>query len=214
MEDTPQEKVFKAIMEGNREEIVPLLNNALAAGVPATLLMDQVMMKAIGRVGELFEDKVFFLPQLIASADAMQEGIGRLAGLLKADRSTPGGGTIVLCTVRGDIHDIGKNIVALLLRNAGHRVIDLGKDVSAGTILAAIREHNPDLVGLSALMTTTMTGMKEVIEQARREGLPCPFVLGGAVVTPAYAQSLGALYARDGVEGVRIMARALKEKGR
>ncbi|MDI6725489.1 MAG: homocysteine S-methyltransferase family protein [Smithellaceae bacterium] len=208
---TPQEKVFKAILEGNRDEIIPLINDALAAGAPAAELMDQVMMKAIGRVGELFEDKVFFLPQLIASAEAMKDGIGRLEGLLKDDRPSSDGGTIVLATVRGDIHDIGKNIVALLLRNAGHRVIDLGKDVPAGTIMAAIREHNPDLVGLSALMTTTMTGMKEIIEMARREGLRCPFVLGGAVVTPAYARSLDALYARDGVEAVRIIDRMMKE---
>ncbi len=210
-----QERVFKAILEGNKEEILPLIEDALAAGVSAMELMHQAMMKAIARVGELFEEKVYFLPQLIASAETMKTGIARIEGLLKPDEGSAAPcGTIILATVRGDIHDIGKNIVALLLKNSGHRVIDLGKDVAHGAIITAIREHQPDLVGLSALMTTTMMGMKDVIERVRGEGLPCQFVLGGAVVTPGFAQSLGALYARDGVEAARIMAQVLKEKGR
>lgn len=208
-----QEKIFKAILEGNKEEILPLLEDALAAGVSAMELMHQVMMKAIARVGELFEEKVYFLPQLIASAETMKTGIGRIEGLLTPEAGSASScGTIILATVRGDIHDIGKNIVALLLKNSGHRVIDLGKNVAPDVITAAIREHQPDLVGLSALMTTTMMGMKDVIERVRGEGLSCRFILGGAVVTPGFAQSLGALFARDGVEAARIMARVLEEK--
>ncbi len=209
-----QAKIFKAILEGNKEEILPLIEAALAAGVSALELMNQVMMKAIARVGELFEQKVYFLPQLIASAETMKIGIGRIEGLLNPEAGSETGGTIILATVRGDIHDIGKNIVGLLLKNNGHRVIDLGKDVSPGVIIAAIREHQPDLVGLSALMTTTMMGMKEIIERVREEGLSCKFILGGAVVTPEFAQSLGALYAPDGVQAARIMARLAAEEGR
>jgi 5-methyltetrahydrofolate--homocysteine methyltransferase len=110
-----------------------------------------------------------------------------------------------MATVKGDIHDIGKNIVVLLLRNNGFEVIDLGKDVSNETILKAIGEHKPDIVGLSALMTTTMTRMKEVIELARStNGINTRFIIGGAVVTDEYAVSIGAIYAKDGVEAVKI----------
>lgn len=121
-------------------------------------------------------------------------------------------GRIVLATVQGDIHDIGKNIVSLLLENQGFEIIDLGKDVSAERIVAEIRRTRPFLTGLSALMTTTMTRMDEVIRKARAEGIDCPFLVGGAVLTPSYARSIGARYARDGVEAVRAAEEILGER--
>jgi len=107
--------------------------------------------------------------------------------------------------VQGDIHDIGKNIVALMLRNHGFQVVDLGKDVAAEAILKAVRRHKAPVVGLSALMTTTMVRMPEVIRLAREKGLQCRFILGGAVVTRAFAESLGASFARDGVDAVKTI---------
>ena len=121
-------------------------------------------------------------------------------------------GVILLATVKGDIHDIGKNIVALMLRNYGYRVIDLGKDVPPEDIISAIKIHNPDVAGLSALMTTTMIHMKEVVSLAEQEALDCRFIVGGAVVTKAYAESIGASYAKDGVEAVRVVEALIVEK--
>jgi 5-methyltetrahydrofolate--homocysteine methyltransferase len=119
-------------------------------------------------------------------------------------------GTVILATIMGDIHDIGKNIVALMLRNHGYQIVDLGKNVPAETIIKAMKKHHPQAVGLSALMTTTMVNMKKVIDLAAREGLSCPFLVGGAAVTKTYASSIGASYAKDGVEAVHAMEELLK----
>ena len=119
-------------------------------------------------------------------------------------------GTVLMATVRGDVHDIGKNIVALLLRNYGYRVIDLGKDVSEQAILDAAKKEKPDVIGLSALMTTTMVNMKEVIALARAQGIRTDFLIGGAVVTDQYAKSIGAFYARDGVQAVKVVEKIIK----
>jgi len=162
-------------------------------------------------VGTLFDRKIYFLPQLIASAEAMKKALEVLEPRLQRSGTSAGSkGTIVMATVQGDIHDIGKNIVVLMLKNHGYQVLDLGKDVSTERLLETIRTKTPDVVGLSALMTTTMGSMKTAIEQARKEGLTCPFLIGGAVVTRSYAENIGAAYAGDGVEAVRVVERLLK----
>jgi 5-methyltetrahydrofolate--homocysteine methyltransferase len=160
-------------------------------------------------VGDLYEKKIYFLPQLMAAAETMKKALGYLEPLLKKD--TAGNkGKIILATVKGDIHDIGKNIVALLLRNYGYHVIDLGKDVAAETIITAAKKQNSDVIALSALMTTTMVNMKDVITLARAKGIQKPFMIGGAVVTEAYANSIGASFAKDGVEAVRVVEKLIK----
>ncbi len=204
------DKVSTAIIEGNREDVVSLVENALAAGIEAATLMDEVMIPAIVQVGDFFDKKTYFLPQLMASAEAMKKAVVCLEPRLLEGKAARGEkGIVLLATVRGDIHDIGKNIVALLLRNHGYRIIDLGKDVPAEEIVAAIRREQPHVVGLSALMTTTMVNMKEVIALAAQEGLSCRFLAGGAVVTKSYAASIGADYAKDGVEAVRAVERLI-----
>jgi 5-methyltetrahydrofolate--homocysteine methyltransferase len=156
---------------------------------------------------------MYYLPQLIASAEAMKKALEYLEPRLRKDEKSPAEkGVVLLATVKGDVHDIGKNIVALMLKNHGYRVVDLGKDVSAQVIIDAMKRSKPDVAGLSALMTTTMVNMKDVIEGAGREGLSCPFVVGGAVVTESYASSIGAAYAKDGVEAVRVVERLLGSK--
>ena len=207
---SPAARVARAIGEGDREDITARVNEALSAGVAAKSLVDDFMIPAIVRVGDLFDKKVYFLPQLIASAEAMKLGLAILEPLLQAGDATAPKGTVLLATVLGDIHDIGKNIVALMLRNQGYQVIDLGKNVPTETVIAAMKEHRPQAVGLSALMTTTMVNMQAVIAGAAREGLRCPFVVGGAVVTDSYASTLGAAYARDGVEAVRVVDGLIK----
>jgi 5-methyltetrahydrofolate--homocysteine methyltransferase len=211
---SPDRKVRQAILDGNREDIVALLDDALTAGLTAGPLMDDVMIPAIVHLGDLFDKKICFLPQLIAGAESMRLGVAHLEPRLRQTASARSHkGVIVLATVQGDIHDIGKNIVALMLGNYGYEVVDLGKDVPAEAILSAVRQRRADVVGLSALMTTTMVGMKQVIDAAAAEGLRTPFILGGAVVTRAYAESLGAAYAGDGVEAVRVVEKLISETG-
>jgi len=205
-ESSPGGQVHQAILEGDREDMVALIEAALTTGLDAGRLVDKIMVPAIIRVGELFERKTYFLPQLIASAEAMRIGLAHLEPRLQLQASIRDPrGVVLLATVEGDIHDIGKNIVALMLKNYGYRMIDLGKDVPSEAIIAAIKKHHPDVVGLSALMTTTMVHMKKVMDLAAKENLSARFMLGGAVVTRAYAESLGAAYARDGVEAVRVV---------
>ena len=211
-QEAPPLKVFRAILEGNREDIIPLVDEALSLEMTAARLIDDIMIPAIIQVGNLFDKKTYFLPQLIASAEAMRKGVNHLEPMLQVKA---GGlrqrGLVLLATVEGDIHDIGKNIVALMLKNHGYKIIDLGKDVSTEIIIQNMRKMKPDVVGLSALMTTTMVNMKNVIEKAAGAGLAGRFLLGGAVVTQAYADSIGATYARDGVEAVRVVERMMKK---
>jgi 5-methyltetrahydrofolate--homocysteine methyltransferase len=210
---SPSQIVHEAIMEGNREDIVTLVEKAITSGVNPSKLVDDVMIPAIVSVGELFDQKAYFLPQLIASAEAMKKALEYLDPKLRREKTgVAEKGIIILATVKGDVHDIGKNIVALMLKNHGYKVFDLGKDIPAKDIVEAMKKNQPDIVGLSALMTTTMVNMKEVIELAGREAPACPFIVGGAVVTESYASSIGAAYARDGVETVRVVERMLKSK--
>ena len=210
---SPAQIVREAILEGNREDIIGLVENAITVGANPSWLVSDVMIPAVVRAGELFDQKIYYLPQLIASAEAMKKALGYLEPRLRQEESgITERGIVILATVKGDVHDIGKNIVALMLKNHGYRVIDLGKDVPAEAIIEAMKRDQPDVVGLSALMTTTMVSMKEVINLAGKEAIACPFILGGAVVTEAYASSLGAAYAKDGVEAVRVIERMVKAK--
>jgi len=199
------ERIGEAVREGNREGIEGLIKEALKEGTGAFFLMQKVLIPAIIKVGEAFEAKRSFLPQLIASAEAMKRACNYLEPYLEEKEIKRGKkGIVLLATVRGDIHDIGKNIVALLLGNHGFQIIDIGKDISCAKILQAIKKHKPDIVGLSALMTTTMVNMKEVIKATQRAGFRCKFMVGGAVVTKRYAASIGAQYAKDGVQAVHV----------
>ena len=200
-----KEKISQAIIGGNREDIRGFIKEVVSSGCKASELVHKTMIPAIERVGDLFDKKEYFLPQLIASAETMKIAFGELQPYLEEGDLRRGKKTIVLlATVRGDIHDIGKNIVALMLKNHGFDVVDLGKDVSADKIIREIKHHKSSIVGLSSLMTTTMINMKEVIDKAKQEGLNCRFIVGGAVVTRSFARSLGAEYASDSVEAVRV----------
>jgi 5-methyltetrahydrofolate--homocysteine methyltransferase len=205
---TPAEAVFDAVMQGDDDGIGPAIEKALAEGVAPRALVDDQLIPAINLVGEKFDRKEYFLPQLISCADAMRKGFEVLQPHLATQN---GGGVtqgpqVLLATVQGDIHDIGKNIVALMLKNYSFEVIDLGKDVSAETIIRAVKQQGARIVGLSALMTTTMVEMKRVIDLAREEGLEdvC-FMIGGAVVDQHYAEEIGAQgYAADALAAVRL----------
>ncbi|MDI6741475.1 MAG: homocysteine S-methyltransferase family protein [Smithella sp.] len=207
----PEEKIAAAIMEGDGERITTWIDEAMRSGLSASRLVDDFMIPAIVRVGDLYDKKIYFLPQLMAAADVMKKALAYLDPHLKKTTTT-NKGKVILATVRGDIHDIGKNIVALLLKNYGYCVIDLGKDVSDEVIIDTAQKENPDVIGLSALMTTTMVNMKDIIHLARAKGIKTDFLVGGAVVTDAYAKSIGASFARDGVQAVKVVENLMKKK--
>ena len=206
VETAPDKKVFNCVLRGEEDSIEAALKAALDKGFAPQQLVDEALLPAIGKVGELFERKEYFLPQLIMSADAMRKGFAVLEPLLRQAGSVRDNRKrMVLATVKGDIHDIGKNIVALMLRNYGFEVIDLGKDVAAETILDAAVEHGVNIVGMSALMTTTMTAMQEVVAMAHARQLDhLRFMVGGAVVDQAYADEIGAYYSSDALDAVRV----------
>ena len=166
-------------------------------------MIDEVLVPALNEVGAAYESGRLFLPQLLMSADAAKAGFALLQRALPESGQAKKG-KILLATVKGDIHDIGKNIVKVLLESYRFRVLDLGKDVAPETIADAAAEHQVPLVGLSALMTTTAPYMAETIRQLRERDLPCRVVVGGAVITGDYAAQIGAdRYAPDAMETVR-----------
>lgn len=203
-----REALYKAVMKGNRNGIAKITQDALDAGEKADQLLNEILLPAINEVGELFDKGKYFLPQLIASAEAMKNGIEVLEPLLLAGQSGEDMPTVVIATVEGDIHDIGKNLVALMLKNYGFNVIDLGKDVPSSVIIEAAKEHNAKIIALSALMTTTMQRMREVIEEVKRIKLPVKVMIGGAVITQEYADEIGADgYSRDAADAVKLAKR-------
>lgn len=202
--------LMEAVLKGNRKGIAELAQKAVDSGEDAKALLDEALLPAINKVGELFEKKKYFLPQLIASAEAMENAIKVLEPHLLKDTGGEESPVIVIATVEGDIHDIGKNLVALMLKNYGFTVIDLGKDVPAQTIINAAKEHKADIIALSALMTTTMQRMREVVELAKAEGVTAKIMVGGAVITQDYADEIHADgYSEDAAGAVKIAKKIL-----
>ena len=196
---------MELVISGKKESIVEAVEQALASGIEPNVIMDDALIAGINKVGDFFSSGKYFLPQLLMSADAMQLAIARIEPLLMRTEVTEKRQTVVIATVEGDIHDIGKNIVALMLRNYGFKVIDLGKDVPAAAIIDAVKQNKAEFCGLSALMTTTMPRMREVIELARASGLTeVKFIIGGAAVDAHYADEIGAEYAHDAMDTVKI----------
>lgn len=208
--DDGESRLRQAVVRGRKEEVLTLIEAALAEGRDAATLLSDELIPGIMSVGERYERKEFFLPQLLAAAEAMRAGFTRLEPLL-TETAGAAKARIVMATVEGDIHDIGKNIVCLMLKNHGFEVIDLGKDVPAERIVDAAVEHGASVIGLSALMTTTMVRMEDTVRLARERGLTARIMVGGAVVTEAFAKSIGAdAYAADAVDAVR-QAKALAD---
>ncbi len=208
---SPDKLVYEAVLRGWDDRIGSAVQNAIDSGIEPQRLVDEFLIPAITLVGDKYERKEYFLPQLIMSADTMRKAFAVLEPLLSKTGSASKAGKIVIATVKGDIHDIGKNIVALMLRNYGFDVVDLGKDVPADAIIDAAAESKTDIVALSALMTTTMTEMPVVINLARERGLKTRFMIGGAVVDQNYADQIGADgYSRDAMEAVKL-AKVLME---
>lgn len=211
---TVTDKLYADVLKGNGRSIVEDTKKALNEGHEAKELLDNVLLPAINEVGELFDKGKYFLPQLIASAEAMKTSIEYLEPLLDTGQSDQEMPTVVIATVEGDIHDIGKNLVALMLKNYGFKVIDLGKDVPKEKIIEAAREHHAQVIALSALMTTTMQQMRHVIKYAKECEVPAKIIVGGAVITQEYADEIGADgYSKDAADAVKLTQRILNIKG-
>ncbi len=205
------DKLYTDVLKGNGGAIVEDTKKALSEGHAAKEVLDEALLKAINEVGELFDKGKYFLPQLIASAEAMKASIEYLEPLLATGRSGGEMPTVVIATVEGDIHDIGKNLVALMLKNYGFKVIDLGKDVPKEKIIEAAKEHHAQVIALSALMTTTMQQMRHVISYAKENHVDAKVIVGGAVITQEYADEIGADgYSKDAADAVKLTKRILK----
>ncbi len=198
---------YEAVLKGDRDHVLPLVEAELSKGEKPFDIVNGQLIPAITDVGRLYEKKIYFLPQLIRSAETMQTGFGHLKPLLTLD-ATVQRPTVVLATVEGDVHDIGKNIVGLMLSNHGFTVVDAGKDVPWTKILDLAVEHKASIIGLSALMTTTMVRMEDTIRAVRERNLPIRVMVGGAAVTRGFADAIGAdAYCVDAVEAVSAAKR-------
>ncbi len=200
-----RDMLWEAVVEGDKDGVPKLVERGLAEGIAPFDLFLNVLTPAIRHLGDLFGSGKKFIPHLIASADAMKAGVAVLMPLMQKEGNVERKGTVVLATVKGDIHDIGKNIVGLMLRNFGFEVHDLGRNVPLEDILNAARENGAELIGLSALMTTTMMRMKDVIDAVRAKELPHLVMIGGAVTTPSFAEEIRAdAYGKDVGEVVTV----------
>lgn len=208
--DLAKQRLREAVLKGNKSGIVQVTKEALANGEEAKVLLDTVLLPAINTVGDYFDSGRYFLPQLIAAAEAMKLSIEVLEPLMLRQSSKADMPVVIIATVEGDIHDIGKNLVALMLKNYGFQVVDLGKDVPKETIIEAARKHNASIIALSALMTTTMKQMEAVIQYAKEQKVTAKIMVGGAVITQEYADSIGADgYSRDAAEAVKLAGRLI-----
>jgi 5-methyltetrahydrofolate--homocysteine methyltransferase len=203
------ESLKRAVVDGEVEEAARLVQSHLDEGADATDILDNGLIVAMDEVGALFSTGDLFIPEMLSSAEAMQEGLALLKPLLVGG-AAGGKGTVVLGAVKGDLHDIGKNLVALMLEGAGFTIVDLGTDVAPEDFVAAATEHKADVVGMSALLVTTMLSMKKTVEQMRAAGITAKTMVGGAPLTQAYADEIGADgYASDAPGSVVLCKKLL-----
>lgn len=200
------EAIYEAILKGDAKKTAAEVNNALAANTaPETILYD-ACIPAMGEVGRLFEAGEKFVPEMLISARAMQAAVNILKPLLvQANIKTVG--KVIIGTVAGDLHDVGKNLVSMMLEGSGFQVVDLGTDVSPQKFVEAVKEHDPQIIGMSALLTTTMTSIGATIEALKEAGLrdQVKVLIGGAPITQDFADKIGADgYAPDAGSASRI----------
>ncbi len=204
------EAIYKAVLEGNSAGVQAGVHAALAAGAQAETVLKEGLIAAMTQVGCLFEEGEYFVPEMLIAARAMQSGLALLKPQLAAAGATPAG-KVVIGTVKGDLHDIGKNLVAMMLEGSGFEVIDIGTDVTPDKFVAAVKQHRPQVVGMSALLTTTMPSMKGTLDALQEAGVrqQVKVMIGGAPVTDGFARQIGADgYSPDASSAVRL-AKAL-----
>ncbi len=202
------ERIKEALVDLDEEALLNAVEEALRAGVPAERIVFEAMSRGMEEVGKLFETGEYFLAEMIIAADIFRKAMERLQPLLEeaASSAARARGRVVIGTVEGDVHDIGKSLVASMLRAAGFEVIDLGVDVPAERFAEAVEKYRPDIVAMSALLTTTMKNMEKVVKTLEERGLRSrvKIVIGGAPTTPEFAERIGAdAWARNAVEAVK-----------
>jgi len=206
-----KETIYEGILEGDMNGVVEATNGAIAESVPAVDLLYEAMIPAMSEVGRLFEINEYYVPEMLIAARAMKAGLAIIRPLL-ADAGVEAKGKVALGTVKGDLHDIGKNLVAIMIEGAGFDIIDLGVDVSPEQFVDSVKSQGADAIGLSALLTTTMPSMKSTIDALAEAGVrdQVKVVIGGAPVTQKYADEIGADgYGRDAAAAANIVKELL-----
>jgi 5-methyltetrahydrofolate--homocysteine methyltransferase len=198
-----------ALIAGKKADVEALVDKALAAGMPAAKILNEGLIPGMERLGVQFKNNEVFIPEVLVAARAMNAGLAKLEPHLAKEKVEPRG-IVVIGTVKGDLHDIGKNLVAMMLRGNGYKIVDLGIDASAEKFVEAARTNNANVIALSALLTTTMVQMKSVVEAVEASGLKIPVIIGGAPVTRDYANQIHAKgYASDAASAVEEVGRIL-----
>jgi 5-methyltetrahydrofolate--homocysteine methyltransferase len=204
------DQLVEAVRNGRVKEVKELTQSAIDQGIAPNVIIDEGLVKGMGVVGELFGKGEMFVPEVMMASKAMNAGMELIKPLIKAGDITSKG-TCVFATVKGDLHDIGKKLVVLMLEGASFRIIDLGVDVKPQAIVDAVKKENASIVGLSAMLTTTMSVMKEVCDMLKENGLDgVKVMIGGAPVSHDYAAKIGANYAKDATEAVELANRLVK----
>ena len=202
-------QIQEALLAGNKDKVEKLVDQALASRLTAASVLNEGLIVGMERLGVMFKNNEVFIPEVLVAARAMNAGMAKLEPLLIKEGVKPKG-AVVIGTVKGDLHDIGKNIVGMMLKGAGYKIIDLGIDVSPEKYVAAAKENRANIVALSALLTTTMVQMKNVVEAVKAAGLGIPVIIGGAPVTRDYADQIKAQgYAPDAASAVEEVGRLL-----
>jgi 5-methyltetrahydrofolate--homocysteine methyltransferase len=210
---TTLEEIYNAVIAGKREDTSEKVQQAITENLPPGDILKKALIAAMTEVGDRFEQGEFYVPEMLVAARAMQSGMTILKPLLVEADLQPAG-RVVIGTVKGDLHDIGKNLVGMMLEGAGFEIVDLGSDVPPEKFAAAVRENSPDIVGMSALLTTTMPAMENILEALEDLGVrsDVKVIIGGAPVTDSYAEKIGADgFAPDASRAVKL-AQALMDR--
>ncbi len=210
----PLLKLTGHIISGERQEAAFEVFNLLTMKMDYRKIISDGILKAMKEVGNRFRANQIFLPQVMLSAEAAQASFDVIMKSMDSNKNLEKKGRIIIATVEGDIHDLGKNLVAAVLRNSGFEVIDLGKNIKDDLIVKSIAENSPDILGLSALMTTTIGKMRDIMNLMKNSGIDIPVMIGGAVVSEDFAKSIGAYYGRDAIEAVDLAEKIISEKKR
>jgi len=203
------EALSQSVVTGEEEQVKAQTKALIDAGTNPLDIINEGLIAGMNIVGPLFKSGEMFVPEVLMSAKSMAAGIEMVKPLI-ADKDMPSKGTIIIGTVKGDLHDIGKNLVGIMLESSGFKVVNLGIDIAPEKFVAAVKEHKPQIVAMSALLTTTMPFMKDTIELFKEEGLEVKCIIGGAPISQDFADKIGAVgYAPDAGSAVELCAKLL-----
>ena len=206
------ENIMEAVLDGATSEIIPLIDKALEEKHSASEILKDGLIAGMNEVGALFKEGEMFVPEVLISAKTMQKGMERIKPLLvSGDIETVG--KVITVTVEGDLHDIGIKLVGMMLEGAGFEVRNIGVDVPASAIVEAVKAETPDILAMSAMLTTTMGNMKEVVDLLKESGLDerLKVMIGGAPTTPDYAKKIGAFYGADASDAVKVAREIIRK---